>query len=156
MSADILNNILDGCILPKEGTCCIYRLLDNLNKVVYVGKTNYLKNRLYQHIMDGKGFISFSYFACDSVDATKLERDEIIKHDPPLNIVLPKTDKYKTIEQAKKILGDALDIKLKDAIESLDIVFQRLPEKNMKHTYVRTDDIKQFLDSLFTNQSNKV
>ena len=152
MSVEILNNILDGCTTPNEGEHCVYSLLDDLNKVVYVGKTTRLKTRLYEHIMDGKGFLSFSYAVCDAGNATKLERDEIIKHDPILNKSLPRTEKYKTIDQAKAIIKSEINERVMNAVNNLDVAFTR----SAKHTYVKSDDIKTLLDELFTNQSERV
>jgi excinuclease UvrABC nuclease subunit len=152
--------MLDGCTLPKEGTLCIYRLLDNLNDVIYVGKTIHLKTRLYRHLMDGKGFISFSYFTCDEAGSIELERDEILKYNPRLNIELPKTDKYKNIEQARSMIKDVVyekaDFDIQSYVESLEIVFERRAAGTKNHTYVKTEDINTILKELFTNQSNKV
>ena len=68
-----------------------YRIRDDQNKVIYIGESNDLKSRMYEHIHSGKlqsGY-SLEYQRADGRSSSQTrrqhEREKIAQHDPKLN-----------------------------------------------------------------------
>lgn len=152
MSTEKLNRMLEFIIMPDSGESCIYRLIDSSEKVVYVGQTSDLEKRIYSHLANGKDFSFFDYTLCNKEGIIEAERDAIIEHNPKLNISLPKTPEYKTIDQARKMIQEFMVDKISEEVNkkvnSLPAVFTRPQVKNMKYTYVKTSDIESAISSI--------
>jgi predicted GIY-YIG superfamily endonuclease len=94
----LLGNVIERFEMPKIG---VYLLFNN-DDLIYIGKSINIFQRLKSHIKD-KYFDSYSFFKCDSEDnATKLEKELIIKLKPKLNIQHKVLDIKNEIEQNKE------------------------------------------------------
>lgn len=94
----LLGNVIERFEMPKIG---VYFLFNN-DELIYIGKSINIFQRLQSHLKD-KYFDSYSFFKCDSEDnATKLEKELIIKLKPKLNIQHKVSDIKNEIEQNKE------------------------------------------------------
>jgi predicted GIY-YIG superfamily endonuclease len=83
----------------------IYFLIQN-QKIVYIGQSHDVINRIYTHLNKGKkGFDSFSYIEIAYDKLNILEAEYIVKFKPIHNTKLPSNDKYKSAEILLKLLG---------------------------------------------------
>ena len=151
MSIVKMNRLFEKGSIPSHDYC-VYRLLNADRLVVYVGQTSTMEKRLYQHLANGKVFSFFECLPCEKPEATSIEAEEIIKYNPRLNSLLPKTPKYKTIVQARKLISDAIgkkaNIEIENVMESLGVVFQRPQVKKMSFTYVSTATIDDAINKI--------
>ena len=152
MSTEKLNRMLEFIIMPDAGECCVYRLIGSDEEVIYVGQTTNLESRIYSHLANGKDFSFFDYELCEKSRANETERDAIIKHNPKLNVLLPKTPEYKTVDQARKIIEDCMSDIFESEIDKqlnlIDVAFHRPQVKKMKFTYVKTADIDSVIKNI--------
>lgn len=75
-----------GSRVPASGTCVVYVLYDGKNVPCYVGSTKDLKARLKWHADDGKPFVCWSAFRCQTREAAyRLEEKLLAEHQPYLN-----------------------------------------------------------------------
>jgi excinuclease UvrABC nuclease subunit len=87
----------------------IYFLLQD-DEVVYVGQSQNVGQRVYDHVAKGKKRFNYcAVYKCSHLshkEINRLESDLIVELEPKYNISVPTNDKYKTIEQLKVILRE--------------------------------------------------
>ena len=146
-----LAHIDESTITSEYGCAFIYRLL-SCGKIVYVGQTKNIKRRMQQHASSEKEFDSVQFYPCKISSSTQIERDEILKFNPPLNKGLPKTDKYITLKQA----STASSKKVADQMFSyLNIIFKGSKESINGRDYVLSSDVDKQTEIL-TDLINKL
>ncbi len=152
MRTEKLNRMMEFIIMPDDGDHCIYSLIDSNEDVVYIGQTANLESRLYSHLANGKDFSFFKYEVCDKSEATIKESEAIIKHNPKLNTSLPKNPKYKTSDQARKMIEECLNQVICREVDKhlnlIDVIFHRPQVKSMKYTYLKTTDIEDTIERI--------
>lgn len=85
---------------PYNPEPSIYFLLNGAN-VIYVGSSLQPMYRIGAHSYN-KQFTHYSYYACNYDNMISLEIEEIIRHQPLLNQMLPPNPYYKSIEIMKR------------------------------------------------------
>ena len=96
--------------LPKRPG--VYIMKDALGKVIYVGKSKVLKNRVSQYFHSGshgaktdrmvRSVYDFDYILCDTeMEALALENSKIKQYEPKYNIKLKDDKSYPYIELTK-------------------------------------------------------
>lgn len=121
--------------------------------IVYVGQSHSesgVKNRMHQHACGEypKVFDDYEFYKVDGKNLNEVEADEIIKHKPIYNRVLPSNSKYITIKQFSKKLSGFVE----DAV-SVNCDLHSLGDgERVYSTYINNDDFnefeKMFLDTL--------
>lgn len=134
--------------MPKNGVCCIYRLISESLGIVYIGQSERLKERIKQHISLGREFDYFEYFECDKSIATDIECEEIVKHNPCLNTQLPKTDKYIALGNFKKELIRVLTEKVDSISRTVPLSFDRDCNGSTRYKYVSYKVLNELLSSI--------
>ena len=153
--------------MPENGVCCIYKLICNKEGVVYVGQSERLKERIKQHARQGKEFDSFDYYECDKEFSNEVECAEIIKHNPSLNTMLPKTDNHITLRQLRLLLTEAFNGRVDEIIRTIPYSFDRGGMTKSNYSYVSTVISKELVcminkvtiegnGELYTNVTNKI
>lgn len=94
--SEVINNAI-----PNADNYYLYFLIEN-DSIVYVGKTNSVEGRLYDH-RRSKKFDSYSVFKCENEeDAINKEALSIMEYQPKYNVAL--NDGFKSINVIKKTL----------------------------------------------------
>ena len=132
------NKLIYEFDMPENGVCCIYKLICNKEGVIYVGQSDYLKERIKQHARQGKEFDCFDYYECDKSTSNEAECAEIIKHNPPLNTMLPKTDRHITLRQFKLLMNETFNNKVDEIIRTIPYSFDRGGMTKTNYSYVST------------------
>jgi len=146
---DILNNAI-----TFERKACVYFLINN-DKVVYVGKTHDINNRLCSHLKD-KIFNKYYYFECKEESLNLLEGLYIMKYNPIYNKANNMTFKslstiqsfIKNIEIDNKKLSNKYFNKpfLKKIIKELDL---KIYSYNLK-SYILDEDVEKIKNKKFS------
>ena len=151
MSIVKMNRLFEIGSIPQHDYC-VYRLMDADKSVVYVGQTSNMERRLYEHLSNGKEFLFFECVPCEKEDATSIEADEIVKHNPELNIMLPKTEKYRTMSQARARIASAIkeanELQTDKIMKLIRVAFKRPQNKKMTFTYVLTEDVDRIVSEI--------
>ena len=151
MSIVKMNRLFEIGSIPKHDYC-VYRLMGANKSVIYVGQTSNMERRLYEHLSNGKEFLFFECVPCEKEDATSIEADEIVKHNPELNIMLPKTEKYRTMSQARARIASAIkeanELQTDKIMKLIRVAFKRPQNKKMTFTYVLTEDVDRIVSEI--------
>ncbi len=98
--------------LPKEmfdSKPRIYFLIDR-GEVVYVGQSENVANRIYQHsIEEKKVFDSVDIIECEIKNLNDYEAEAIVIHSPKYNFRMPINNRYISISGIKKKYPDIYD-----------------------------------------------
>ncbi|AUR93123.1 GIY-YIG nuclease superfamily protein [Vibrio phage 1.183.O._10N.286.48.B7] len=145
MSKMKIKSSIEELPAPIEGVTFIYTLL-NQEECIYVGQTQNLQQRIYQHLADGKDFCDIEFFECENSEANNEEADQIVKVQPTLNKNLPTTDKYVTVAALKIMLCE----EVMNNQESLGIVYSRMAEASNRpgHLYLEAERAKWLVNEL--------
>lgn len=97
----------EGIIYPCEEVTGVYFLLDQHNKVLYVGSSTDIHTRVRVHVKDDKKeFSGFAYKAMpNNSSKADLENEEayfIWKYNPPLNNRIPTAGNWCSVRQLLK------------------------------------------------------
>lgn len=101
----LISSVRDFDLPDEDGCTYIYNLISD-GIVCYVGQSKHLKNRVYQHKVNGIDFNEVSYRDVFPETANNHEALDIVKYQAKHNKSLPKTDIYMTIPSAKIIVAD--------------------------------------------------
>lgn len=83
---------------------CIYYLINDEGKLLYVGRTKNILQRIGTHW--GNKLIPFTkckYFFVKNEDASAIETEEILTHSPPHNLSIPPNERHFSYQRYKKI-----------------------------------------------------
>lgn len=124
----MINNCIqfEEFIFPpqEEGMGYIYHLLDDQNRILYIGKTNNLLQRIGKHWGDKViPFVRCRYYSVINSDLDLAETQEILHHNPQYNKSIPSNQIYFSYERYKKInpLVKGKSVKVRKAIKHLNI-----------------------------------
>lgn len=108
-------------ILPKQNTGYIYKLLNEQGKVVYIGSTKNILQRISSHLFSDKIFSAVQFLECPLEEMEIWETEMILDINPKYNNTIPANDKYKHYESYKKLnpLVKGKLIKLKKALKKI-------------------------------------
>jgi len=81
----------------------IYHLLDENDRIVYVGQTSYIYARYASHLKSEKCFKKIRFWEVPKEKMTEIEVEQIILHNPKYNFNLPVNDKWYSLEKFLKI-----------------------------------------------------
>tara|TARA_R110000850_G_C9699836_1_gene439981 strand:+ start:47 stop:514 length:468 start_codon:yes stop_codon:yes gene_type:complete len=128
----------------------IYKLFDG-DTCAYVGKTNCLRSRIYQHIGSDKTFTRVEADICKSADASYKEAATIIEMKPTLNMQLPVTLDFPNLTTVKKQIIEELS----RLDEALEVIFITGNEGCKKTKYVHKKDADELISRVIKAIHNK-
>jgi hypothetical protein len=89
-----VNGVFDNNLMPSKEEYCVYSLLDESRKAVYVGQSSNLRGRIFNHLSGKKKFCYIEWSLCDKEDMNNIEAARIVRAKSALNKRLPKNDLY--------------------------------------------------------------
>ena len=141
----IVNKLFDDMDPPKDGDHYVYCLIDETDKVIYVGQTCNLRNRIYQHLSMGKEFVKFTFEICSKENSNDLEARTIIEKKPEYNKVLP--------INSMVVIASTVKVRIHKQITSLlneiDCAFEVDKDKS-KRRYI-TIPVQESIEDIFDN-----
>ncbi len=140
------SSILRGCELQEfvfpyiaKGFSYIYLLFDSTDRLIYIGQTSNILQRMSSHLQTKLHIAKIKYIIVSDLEVNEIEAELILEYDPPENTTIPANSIWIGIESFQKqnesLKGKRLWIK------------KKIKEFGFKplRGYYRIADLKQIL-----------
>lgn len=132
----------------------VYFLLKQ-NKVIYVGQSKSLKNRLMAH--SDKDFDDMSFICVPEHSLNDVEAFYIVKFNPELNRAIPSSNLYVGTGKVRSMMIEILDSTAVKMINDVEVAYETKKGLNPKYkqkTYIKSTD-SETLISKFRKHMNE-
>jgi hypothetical protein len=130
----------------SKNICGIYFLIKD-GKIVYVGQSVNILERIKTHYYSLKEFNRFYYIECKKEELNKLEGEYIFKFFPIYNKKIPEHSTFKTLNQIKKYFAK---MELQERLVDLYITFKKI-SKSKLYDIKLFDDLYLFMMWMYIN-----